>query len=39
LSAHREEERRRGVLVGRDTFGNAYYENRRYPTSAPPRAS
>lgn len=22
------------MLVGRDSFGNAYYENRRYPHSA-----
>ena len=30
----REQEHRHGALVGRDSFGNTYYENRRYLTSA-----
>jgi hypothetical protein len=35
IHLRREQEQRHGVLVGRDTFGNAYYENRRYQSSAP----
>ena len=34
LALGREQEHRHGALVGRDSFGNTYYENRRYLTSA-----
>ena len=30
----REQEHRHGALVGRDSFGNTYYENRHYMSSA-----